>query len=142
MKTVSLLSEHVYYVPIPALTADDDNRNICCTIHCFLKSTQEDSDPESEVGDTPRPKKRRRGKSKKKTGIYDLYEPSELERGHFLERDAEIRVTDMPERFQTRSIPVKPSEEGELEEEAEWVFEHAFVKSPISKQVSSITSNW
>ena len=48
----------------------------------------------------------------------------------------------MPERFQTRSIPVKPSEEGELEEEAEWVFEHAFVKSPISKQVSSVTSNW
>ena len=90
---------------------------------------------ESEVGDTPRKKKRRK-KSKKKTGIHDLYEPSELERGHFLERDAEIRVTDMPERFQTRSIPVKPSEEGELEEEAEWVFEHAFVKSPISKQVS------
>ena len=41
----------------------------------------------------------------------------------------------MPERFQTRLIPVKPSEEGELEEEAEWVFEHAFVTSPISKQV-------
>ena len=96
---------------------------------------QEDSDLESEVGDTPRQKKRRHKKGKKKTGIYDLYEPSELERGHFLERDAEIRVTDMPERFQTRSIPVKPSEEGELEEEAEWVFEHAFVKSPISKQV-------
>ena len=91
---------------------------------------------ESEVGDTPRQKKRKRRKAKKKTGIYDLYEPSELERGHFLEKDAEIRVTDMPERFQTRSIPVKPSEEGELDEEAEWVFEHAFVKSPISKQVS------
>ena len=90
---------------------------------------------ESELGDTPRPKKKRRRAGKKKTGIYDLYEPSELERGHFLEKDAEIRVTDMPERFQTRSIPVKPSEEGELEEEAEWVFDNAFVKSPISKQV-------
>ena len=90
---------------------------------------------EGEDGETPKTKKRHRRKAKKKTGIYDLYEPSELERGHFLERDAEIRVTDMPERFQTRSIPVKPSEEGELEEEAEWVFEHAFVKFPISKQV-------
>ena len=96
---------------------------------------------ESEVGDTPRKKKHRK-KAKKKTGIYDLYEPSELERGHFLEKDAEIRVTDMPERFQTRSIPVKPSEEGELEEEAEWVFEHAFVKSPISKQVIIIECVW
>ena len=37
---------------------------------------------------------------KKKTSIYDVYEPSELERGHFTEKDSEIRVTDMPERFQ------------------------------------------
>lgn len=48
----------------------------------------------------------------------------------------------MPERFQTRLIPVKPSEEGELEEEAEWVFEHAFVKSPISKQVIIVECVW
>ena len=41
-------------------------------------------------------------KGKKKTSIYDVYEPSELERGHFTERDSEIRVTDMPERFQVR----------------------------------------
>lgn len=39
-------------------------------------------------------------KSKKKVSILDAYEPSELERGHFTEKDAEIRVTDMPERFQ------------------------------------------
>ncbi len=74
---------------------------------------------------------------KKKSTIYDVYEPSELERGHFLERDGEIRVTDKPERFQTRPIPVQPPEDdGELEEEAEWVYEQAFVKMPISKQVS------
>ena len=43
-------------------------------------------------------------KGKKKTSIYDVYEPSELERGHFTERDSEIRVTDMPERFQVRRL--------------------------------------
>ena len=39
-------------------------------------------------------------KGKKKASIYDVYEPSELERGHYTEKDVEIRVTDMPERFQ------------------------------------------
>lgn len=39
-------------------------------------------------------------KRKKKTSIYELYEPSELARGHYTQKDAEIRVTDMPERFQ------------------------------------------
>lgn len=39
-------------------------------------------------------------KEKKKKNIYDVYEPSELEAGHMTERDAEIRVTDIPERFQ------------------------------------------
>ena len=29
-----------------------------------------------------------------------MYEPSELERGFFTERDNDIRVTDVPERFQ------------------------------------------
>lgn len=29
-----------------------------------------------------------------------VFEPSELERGHFTELDNEIRTTDMPERFQ------------------------------------------
>ena len=69
-----------------------------------------------------------------------MYEPSELERGHFLEKDSEIRVTDKPERFQIRSIPVQASErDAELELEAEWVYEHAFVKFPISKQVCAMT---
>jgi len=79
---------------------------------------------------------------KKKSTIYEVYEPSELERGHFLERDTEIRITDKPERFQLRSIPVKPSEhEGDLEddlelkEEAEWMYNMAFMEMPISKQV-------
>lgn len=88
-------------------------------------------------GATPTPRKTKKPRPrKKKSTIYDVYEPSELERGHFLERDAEIRVTDQPERYQVRSIPVQPPEsEAELEQEAEWVYDHAFVKQPISKQV-------
>lgn len=31
---------------------------------------------------------------------FQVFEPSELERGHFTELDNEIRTTDMPERFQ------------------------------------------
>ena len=99
----------------------------------YQSESDSDLDAESE---TPRKKKKTRVRKKKST-IYDVYEPSELERGHFLERDAEIRVTDQPERFQVRSIPVQPPEnEAELEQEAEWIYEHAFVEMPISKQVS------
>ena len=85
------------------------------------------------------PKKVSKSRAKKKSTIYDIYEPSELERGHFLEHDAEIRVTDQPERFQVRSIPVQPPEnEAELELEAEWVFDNAFMSFPISKQVGVV----
>ncbi len=74
-----------------------------------------------------------------------MYEPSELERGHFLEKDTEIRITDKPERFQVRSVPVKASEhEGDLEDdvelkdEAEWIYDKAFVDMAISKQVITL----
>ena len=43
------------------------------------------------------------GRKRKKTtknSIYDVYEPSELERGHFTEFDSVVRITDIPERFQ------------------------------------------
>ena len=63
-----------------------------------------------------------------------MFEPSELERGHFTDQDQEIRVADMPERFQLRRIPVCPTEDGELEEEASWIFKSAFMTSPISTQ--------
>ena len=54
-------------------------------------------DDESGVG-----KRRRRARKapSKPTSIYDVYEPDELERSHFTEKDNEIRVTDIPERFQ------------------------------------------
>ena len=43
-------------------------------------------------------------KKKAKKSIYDVYEPSELEKGHFTETDTIIRITDVPERFQVKYI--------------------------------------
>ena len=37
--------------------------------------------------------------------------------------------------FQLRQIPVLPTEEGELEEEAEWIYKQAFATPPLSNQV-------
>ena len=34
-------------------------------------------------------------------------EPDSLERGFYTDVDADIRTTDMPERFQLRAIPIK-----------------------------------
>ncbi len=99
-------------------------------------SPQYEEEEDEETGEV-KPKKQRklRRAKKKKSTIYDVYEPSELERGHFTEKDSEIRVTDMPERFQLRAIPVQQTEEGELDEEAEWIHQQAFCKTPVSKQV-------
>jgi len=62
-----------------------------------------------------------------------LYEPIELERSHYTDFDQEVRGTDMPERFQLRGIPVCPTEEGELDEEAEWIYRQAFNTPPVSR---------
>ena len=40
------------------------------------------------------------------------------------DKDQQIRSADMPERFQLRRIPVSPTEEGELDEEAEWIYKY------------------
>ena len=37
--------------------------------------------------------------------------------------------------LQLREIPTKPSEDGELDEEAEWVYRQAFMTMPVSNQV-------
>lgn len=67
-----------------------------------------------------------------------MYEPSELERGHFTDKDNEIRATDIPERFQLRNIPITAAEDGELDEEAEWIYKHAFAAPTISSQVKRL----
>ena len=43
-------------------------------------------------------------------------------------------MADIPERFQLRAVPVRAATEGELEEEAEWIYKQAFMVPPISQQ--------
>ena len=57
-----------------------------------------------------------------------------MERSHFTDVDQEIRATDLPERFQLRSIPVCTCDDDELEEEADWLFRYAFTTTTISQQ--------
>lgn len=71
--------------------------------------------------------------------VVKVYEPSELEKSHLTEFDQDIRMADMPERFQLRDIPVcPPMDELELEEEARWIFKQCFNSRPTSKYVPSI----
>lgn len=91
---------------------------------------------EQDGGETEkRPKKLARKKSAKKS-IFEIYEPSELKRGHFTDVDIEIRKRDMPERMQLREVPVTSVPEGsaELEDEAEWIYKQAFCKETVSSQ--------
>ncbi|XP_053682343.1 transcription elongation factor SPT6 isoform X2 [Sabethes cyaneus] len=103
----------------------------------YESDVDDDYEEEAEQGDqrTKRPKKQARKKSSKKT-IFDIFEPSELKRGHFTDLDNEIRKTDVPERMQIRDVPITPVSEGssELEEEAEWIYKQAFCRPPVSNQ--------
>lgn len=58
-----------------------------------------------------------------------------MKRGHFTDLDNEIRKTDIPERMQLRQIPVTSVPEGssELDNEAEWIYRHAFCKRSVSQ---------
>ncbi|CAL8280696.1 unnamed protein product [Arctogadus glacialis] len=98
----------------------------------FDADAYEQGDEEEEDTDKRQPKRMHGRKS-----IFELYEPSELESSHMTDQDNEIRSTDMPERFQLRSIPIKPAEDEELEEEAEWIFRHGFSTLTISMQEST-----
>uniref|UniRef100_A0A3Q1FJV9 Transcription elongation factor SPT6 n=1 Tax=Acanthochromis polyacanthus TaxID=80966 RepID=A0A3Q1FJV9_9TELE len=100
----------------------------------YDQGEEEEEDQDEEGWDRPKKQtKRRQGRK----SIFELYEPSELESSHMTDQDNEIRSTDMPERFQLRSIPVKPAEDDELEEEAEWIFRHGFSTLTISMQEST-----
>lgn len=69
-----------------------------------------------------------------KKSIYQIYEPSDLEKGHLTLTDSKIRIEDAPERFQIRAVPVKRATDPELDEEAEWIYKQAFMELPISQQ--------
>jgi transcription elongation factor SPT6 len=99
---------------------------------------EEEGDEEDEYDESGEVSQRRSAKkksrSKNRKSIFELYEPSELERSHMTEKDDEIRKVDVPERFQLRSIPVTSAEDDEIEEEAEWIWKQAFSTSTISIQ--------
>ncbi|GFO10563.1 LOW QUALITY PROTEIN: transcription elongation factor spt6, partial [Plakobranchus ocellatus] len=101
---------------------------------------EEDSEDEDEYeveeeGEDGEPRKKKPGwKKATKKSIFDVFEPSELERGHFTDKDNAIRSADFPERFQLRRVPVTEAKDGELEEEADWIYKQAFATSCISQQ--------
>ncbi|CAL8352830.1 unnamed protein product [Lota lota] len=102
----------------------------------FDAEAYDDAEDEEEDGDEEswdRPKKQAKKRAGRRS-IFEIYEPSELESSHMTDQDNEIRSTDMPERFQLRSIPVRPAEDEELEEEAEWIYRNAFSTPTISVQ--------
>lgn len=74
----------------------------------FEKYNEYDEDLEEEYEYEPeeaegeirvRPKKTTKKRVSRRS-IFEMYEPSELESSHLTDQDNEIRVTDMPERFQ------------------------------------------
>ncbi|XP_003707816.2 transcription elongation factor SPT6 isoform X2 [Megachile rotundata] len=104
-----------------------------------FEEEEEDDDLEylHESGeDRPRRSKKLLKKKSTKKSIFEVYEPSELIRGHFTDIDNEIRTTDIPERMQLRTVPITPTAEGsdELDLEAEWIYKQAFCQPTISVQ--------
>lgn len=102
----------------------------------YESEDDEEEMDEEEGGEPKREKATRKKKKKQAKTIFDIYEPSELERRHFTDQDNEIRITDVPERMQLRATPVTSVPEGseELQQEAEWIFRQAFTRQPLSKQ--------
>ncbi|RUS83311.1 hypothetical protein EGW08_008933 [Elysia chlorotica] len=95
----------------------------------------EDEYEDEEEGEDGEPRKKKAGRKKAaKKSIFDVFEPSELERGHFTDKDNAIRAADFPERFQLRRVPVTEADDAELEEEADWIYKQAFATSCISQQ--------
>lgn len=91
---------------------------------------------DSEEGTARRARRKAKKARSKQAGasMYEVFDPSELERGFHTERDQDIRLMDQPERFQLRAIPVRQCEHAETEEETEWIFRQGFLKMPISQQ--------
>ncbi|XP_041456554.1 transcription elongation factor SPT6-like isoform X2 [Lytechinus variegatus] len=98
-------------------------------------SEYEDEEEELEEGGEQRRRQKRPGKKRApKKSIYEVFEPSELERGHFTDLDNEIKTADIPERFMLRTVPVTEAADEELEKEAEWIYKQAFLTPSVSNQ--------
>lgn len=104
---------------------------------------EEEEDDEyirDDAEDRPRRSKKHLKRKSTRKSIFEVYEPSELIRGHFTDVDNEIRITDIPERMQLRVVPIIPTVEGsdELDLEAEWIYKQAFCQPTISIQDSHL----
>ncbi|XP_071501070.1 transcription elongation factor SPT6-like [Diadema antillarum] len=98
-------------------------------------SEYEEEDDDLEEEGEPRRRAKRPGKKRQpKKSIYEVFEPSELERGHFTDLDSEIKTADLPERFMLRVVPMTEADDKELEEEAEWIYKQAFLTPAVSNQ--------
>ncbi|GIX89466.1 transcription elongation factor SPT6 [Caerostris darwini] len=99
-----------------------------------IEEDYEEEEEEEEGGEV----RQRRKKSYRKYGtrksIFEVFEPSEIERSHLTDLDNDIRLADIPERFQLRGIPVTKAEDDEIAEEAEWIYKQAFSINTISIQ--------
>ncbi|VEL38241.1 unnamed protein product [Protopolystoma xenopodis] len=79
--------------------------------------------------------------------VYELFDPSDLERAFYGQIDERIRKTDIPERFQLRRVPLRHIDPGspsystnlrELVDEADWIYKSTFKSEPDNKPPSAI----
>ncbi|PAV58988.1 hypothetical protein WR25_12833 [Diploscapter pachys] len=71
----------------------------------------------------------------KKSTLYDTLDPTELEKGFMSATDKRIMIEDLPERFQTRRIPVIEATDEEIAQEAAWILKYAFKEHTITTQI-------
>ena len=57
-----------------------------------------------DLMDVAERKRREKKKRKPATTIFDIFDPFDLEQGHYTDLDQEIRTTDIPERMQLRQV--------------------------------------
>ncbi|EDV22209.1 uncharacterized protein TRIADDRAFT_59208 [Trichoplax adhaerens] len=92
-------------------------------------------DEDIDSQDESEPRRRSRKKvSKKGRSLFEIYEPTDLEKRYLSKRDEKIRITDMPERHQLRKIAVTKADDTELDNESQWIYSQAFMNPSISNQ--------
>ncbi|KAH7639804.1 transcription elongation factor spt6-like protein [Dermatophagoides farinae] len=70
--------------------------------------------------------------------LYEIYEPIEIEHNYLAKSDNKIRTTNIPERFQTRSIPVTKAKANEIRKESQWIYRNLYEIPTITKQDKSV----
>ncbi|OAF72048.1 Transcription elongation factor SPT6 [Intoshia linei] len=71
---------------------------------------------------------------KTKFNLNNIFEPYEMDRLEKSQKNVEISVSDIPERFQLRKYPVATVDMEEIEEEAEWIKLNYFYTKSLSSQ--------